>query len=822
MSAPHRAQIQQIHPEALELLNNPPDFTPPVRAQFPTDTAFFQEIRRLLQELYLNYTDANEILTELSTPSEQWMSLRNNMTGAERTNDNPLYDTFIAETPFIATISDLRKRCRTLRAQQRTLEQLLPRDSPNPNPAATPNAGPLVHLPKTTLPTFSGECSKYLSFWNSFKAGVNDLPNLPDAIKLTYLKQCLTGPPLSLISSLPVTDPSYVTALDLLRENYGNPEDVARALHNSLRQLPVVRRGDNFCTDLRSLVDHIESICVQMTQQNHDCNTVAFQMEVEERLPRFVLDEIFQMKEGDDEWSTEKMKHKLRSILKRHEQINSVTAKQGGTSKTSNAETFPNRPPRHNPPQIHQNPSLTFHSQKDKWKPNTPQAKIVPRLPCLFCAEPDHFSSNCINFPDVPSRSNRLKTLQRCFKCLNPGHFSRQCPNPARCSNCRGMHPRALCPMAKNSNPTHPQGVNYSQHSQNSPRHAPMQSSAPFHRITELHRAPPSREPFPARPYLVGAVPNVGSAHHAQGAPATNGEQTNASSTVLSRPPTNHSPILLKCVRATLFNPDDPSQMRQGIVLLDDASTNTYISTVEAQSLKLKLSPVSIRLGVFNSPNYQQLPSFSTRFGLQLLNGRSLIVTANTATEMTQPTHCLPFTPDQIYTREIIPPFEFSHPVVLLGSDYYYEVEPTTLQRLPSGYHLIHTLLGPIVAGRAFDPSPPTQIQITNFCTQNSSDSSLQQFFSLETLGIEADEPPSTDAIVQEQFLADIEYINNRYQVTFPWKSNPSSLPLPSNFGLCMGRLRSTLASLSKSSHLLTKYAQIFDEQLQLGIIEVS
>uniref|UniRef100_A0A914H968 Uncharacterized protein n=1 Tax=Globodera rostochiensis TaxID=31243 RepID=A0A914H968_GLORO len=187
------------------------------------------------------------------------MSLRNNMTGAERTTDNPLYDTFIAETPFIATISNLRKRCRTLRAQQRTLEQLLPRDSPNANPAATPNSGPLV--------------------------GVNDLPNLPDAIKLTYLKQCLTGPPLSLISSLLVTDPSYVTALDLLRENYGNPEDVARALHNSLRQLPVVRRGDNFCTDLRSLVDHIESICVQMTQQNHDCNTVAFQMEMEEHCP---------------------------------------------------------------------------------------------------------------------------------------------------------------------------------------------------------------------------------------------------------------------------------------------------------------------------------------------------------------------------------------------------------------------------------------------------------------------------------------------------------------------------------------------------------
>uniref|UniRef100_A0A183C272 DUF4939 domain-containing protein n=1 Tax=Globodera pallida TaxID=36090 RepID=A0A183C272_GLOPA len=96
MSAPHRAQIQQIHPEALGLMDKPPAFPPPGLAQFQTDTAFFREIRRLLEELDLNYTDTSEILTELSTPSEQWMSLRNNMNGAERTTDNPLYDAFIA------------------------------------------------------------------------------------------------------------------------------------------------------------------------------------------------------------------------------------------------------------------------------------------------------------------------------------------------------------------------------------------------------------------------------------------------------------------------------------------------------------------------------------------------------------------------------------------------------------------------------------------------------------------------------------------------------------------------------------------------------
>ncbi|KAL3105906.1 hypothetical protein niasHT_028350 [Heterodera trifolii] len=115
---------------------------------------------------------------------------------------------------------------------------------------------------------------------------------------------------------LPVSDASYPTALDLLRKSYDNPEDVARSLHNSLRNLPRVRGGDNFCPDLRSLTEQLECICVQMDQQGHSFNPTSFQMEIEERLPRFVLDELFKLKEEDDDWTPDKLKDYLRTQLK--------------------------------------------------------------------------------------------------------------------------------------------------------------------------------------------------------------------------------------------------------------------------------------------------------------------------------------------------------------------------------------------------------------------------------------------------------------------------------------------------------------------------
>uniref|UniRef100_A0A914I275 Integrase catalytic domain-containing protein n=1 Tax=Globodera rostochiensis TaxID=31243 RepID=A0A914I275_GLORO len=458
------------------------------------------------------------------------MTLRTSMTGAERGLDTPLFDAFIADTPYFQSITELRKYDRSLRDQRRALETILPRANPSPSPAPS-----LVHLPKTNLPEFSGDCTNYTSFGNTFKAGVHDL-NISDSLKFMYLKQCLSGSPLTLISSLPVTDASYSSALGLLSQHYDNPEEVARALHNSLRNLPRVRSGESFCGDLRALLDQLECICIQLSQQNQSYNTIGVQMEVEERLPRFILDEIFQAKETDADWSTDKLKSRLRAILKRKEQIQILTPKS-------------RRPPLAPVPQ----PFTLFSVQR------SPPASIVPF--------------------DRPGGTASLP--------------SRSAPNIP----------------------------------------------------------PEPRQPYP---------------------------------------------------------PPPPRVYRVG--LLDDGSDYSYINIREAQSLGLPLSPTSVRLGVFNSPHYKDVPAFSTQFGVRLLD---------------------------------------------------------------------------------------------------------------EGIGIrDSPNPPSSDESVLAEFTKSIGFLGDRYQVKLPFRAGPDSLPLPSNFGLCLGRLRSVYNTLSKDFSLLNRYHEIISEQLTLGIIE--
>uniref|UniRef100_A0A914GX00 CCHC-type domain-containing protein n=1 Tax=Globodera rostochiensis TaxID=31243 RepID=A0A914GX00_GLORO len=622
MSAHFRAQITQAHGEATDLLADQRVFPVPARPAGQPDTAFRQTVHSVLKTLNAEITDVSAVLTDIVCASDRWMSLRTSMTGAERGHDNPIYDAFVVDTPYLETTAALRKYLRNLRDQSHLLESALPLPASLP----TAPAPSLIHLPKTTLPVFSGDCTAYI------KAGVHDL-NISDSLKFTYLKQCLTGPPLTLINSLPVTDESYLAALGLLSQHYDNPEEVARALHNSLRKLPRVRGGETFCADLRGLVDQIESICIQMSQQNCSYDTVAVQMEVEERLPRFVLDEVFMAKEADEEWSTDKLKARLRAILKR----------EGN--------------------------------------------KLKPNLPCLFCEDPNHYSATCKKFPDLPSRTARLRGLNRCFKCMKEGHQSRQCPYPARCTGCHGPHPRALCPH----HATAGQSTHFVQ--------SPMPQPSPSFGAPSLQGARPN--PLPARfppslyhtPALSGrpplAVRTRFPSHPPDLTDPTQPNQTNTAITAVAHDPS--LPILLKCINVTFLNLLDPTQFRKGIALLDDASTHSYINLAEAQTLHLPLTPSSVRIGVFNSPQSKDIPqSYGTRFGLQLVDGRIVPVSAN-----------------------------------------------------------------------------------------------------------------------------------GRYQVELPFRTDPATLTLPSNFGLCWGRLRSVLHTLSKDAPLRQKYDKIIREQQNLGIIEI-
>ncbi|CAD5207734.1 unnamed protein product [Bursaphelenchus xylophilus] len=95
----------------------------------------------------------------------------------------------------------------------------------------------------------------------------------------------------------------------------------------------------------------------------------------------------------------------------------------------------------------------------------------------------------------------------------------------------------------------------------------------------------------------------------------------------------------------------------------------------------------------------------------------------------------------------------------------------------------------------------------------------LTKFWTLEHLGIHDDPSRNDDDLAMEAFLKTVTRDEEgRYVCRWPWKGTPTTLQ--SNFGRCLGRLRSTLRRLSANPTLLQQYSEIFSDQLTKGIIE--
>ncbi|XP_074651584.1 uncharacterized protein LOC141906240 [Tubulanus polymorphus] len=106
--------------------------------------------------------------------------------------------------------------CQRILARRHEKTILKHLDKPTPptepiNPA--PSDSLKVHLPKKTLPKFSGAVLEWQSFWDSFVAA--------SVCKFNYLKCQLSGEALGSIAGIPLTDRGYSEAVEILQGRNG-------------------------------------------------------------------------------------------------------------------------------------------------------------------------------------------------------------------------------------------------------------------------------------------------------------------------------------------------------------------------------------------------------------------------------------------------------------------------------------------------------------------------------------------------------------------------------------------------------------------------
>ena len=152
---------------------------------------------------------------------------------------------------------------------QARIMQLQP---PSPSAAAAPSSGSLTtKLPKLTFPSFSGEYTQWVSFWDQFTTLVDNKRDMFNVEKLSYLKLALKGDAAQIVSSLLVTDTNYDIAKRKLEERYNNKRSIVKAHLASIHALPLIKKESS--VELRKLLEstneHVQALEALRLPVNH-------------------------------------------------------------------------------------------------------------------------------------------------------------------------------------------------------------------------------------------------------------------------------------------------------------------------------------------------------------------------------------------------------------------------------------------------------------------------------------------------------------------------------------------------------------------------
>ena len=173
---------------------------------------------------------------------------------------------------------------------------------------------------------------------------------------------------------------------------------------------------------------------------------------------------------------------------------------------------------------------------------------------------------------------------------------------------------------------------------------------------------------------------------------------------------------------------------------------------------------------------------------------------------------------------------------LLIGSDYYLDVILPQKVEVQPGLYLLASKLGWLLSGRTSQYTDGKQEEanmlILTYGTDMESETnlytnadrslptkaSLENFWKLETIGIDDSPVDPLDVEVHQSFHDSLQYKDGRYHASWPWKYEHP--PLPENRELAFGRLKSLITKMKNNRELATQYDNVIQDQLRLGVIE--
>ena len=259
-------------------------------------------------------------------------------------------------------------------------------------------------LPKLNLPTFNGDIFNWKSFWDTFEVEIHNNNQYPNVTKYNYLKGLLTGEAQTVIAGLSATNENYEKAIILLKEEYGNENEIIKQHLKSLINLPSVNTIIELKTMYKTLEQHIRALEAMNVQSDQYGIILTYSIlnkisrDLGLTLPNIRSKRHFTLNE-------------LREAIKLELQSNYIT-----NDNEMN----------HSPQHI----LLSTQNLKNSY--------------CHFCKDKTHNSKDCEQYPTSEKRIEYANSIGLCLNCLKKDHKTVECKNKYSCYHCQERHHTSL------------------------------------------------------------------------------------------------------------------------------------------------------------------------------------------------------------------------------------------------------------------------------------------------------------------------------------------------------------------------------------------
>ncbi|XP_054087607.1 uncharacterized protein LOC128922101 [Zeugodacus cucurbitae] len=286
-----------------------------------------------------------------------------------------------------------------------------------PQRSTAPESPVPVPLPKLQLPLFGGDPTQWLPFHDAFCSLIHTNANLSNGQKLHYLRNCLNGEALDLVSSLAVCDSNYAEAWDLLTARYKVMRVIVDSHIKALMSVGIAAKDNAKAIKqvLNSILQHVGALrALGRPVEFWDdwlIHLTVSKLSYETR-KHWELSILL-----DDLPSFSALREFLENRARSLEMVPSVST----TAKTTTKNVF-----------------HTAFTQPEIHVPTSTATKVSN---CVYCNE-EHRIYSCSQFSqlDPKGRLSAIKKLGTCINCLSKGHMLTRCRSTSSCRICQRRH----------------------------------------------------------------------------------------------------------------------------------------------------------------------------------------------------------------------------------------------------------------------------------------------------------------------------------------------------------------------------------------------